>query len=630
MDEDLAYIVGLFVAEGNYLRLTKEDSRRYRDEKLIEGYYYKGIQFSLNKNEQHLIKKIQSFFKDRFDKDVIIKEDPRYPNNVYLYVYSHDIAVSLHNNGIRGDANKKRIPWFIWNSPKSVIEAFIKGIYDGDGYKKGMEIHLNNPILAKEIALLTQIIGLHTTIRIRKNSQTIRFVHVLGRGSKKQLYIRDTLFERIPHFLIKRKRGMSYHDGQYSVSIIDKYNAWTPEAKRIYESDISLIPVEEVTTRKLQNEIEFYDIELEDNHLFVHSLGTITHNCCRLTIDTSKFAKNGNGLFKLVKEESEEIYETLKKSDKRWGIWAMPEATGSIGVVTLNLPRLAIEANGDIDEFYDSLYNKLEIARTVLLRWRERYEKTLRNGFMPLTRIYLGHFNGHFNTLGVLGLPEAAINLLGDPNIWYNNREAAEAIKIMKDIVAEIRKVGEEFENEDGYLYNVEEVPGESASFRLALQDYNRFHDLVKEGQVYIPIYMGKPFYSNSVVPYYVDVPISRRVEWEAEVQQEFTGGVMLHLFMHEAMDPYALKKLVYNIVSRTKIVYFSITPSISVCNDCGWRGVGIHFKCPKCGSSRVDIWSRIVGYYRPIRSWNDGKKAEFYFRVHYGENKNVRPIDIE
>ena len=350
--------------------------------------------------------------------------------------------------------------------------------------------------------------------------------------------------------------------------------------------------------------------------------------CCRLTIDTSKVTKNSLS-FKLMKEEEEEVYEMLRKRDKRWGIWAMPDATGSIGVVTINLPRLAIESNGDMTEFYDALYQKLEIARSVLLTWRARYERTLRSGFMPLTRIYLGHFGGHFNTLGVLGLPEAAVNLIGDPDIWYDNNKAKEAVRIMRDIIKTIRKIGEEFEKEDGYLYNVEEVPGESASFRLALLDYNRFHDLVKEKKAFIPIYMGKPFYSNSVIPYYVDVSITKRVEWEAEVQQQFTGGVMLHLFMHEAMDPKALKRLVYNVVSKTKIVYFSITPSISVCNECGWNGVGVYFKCPKCGSRKVDIWSRIVGYYRPIKSWNEGKKAEFHVRVHYGESKKIKPAEM-
>jgi len=348
--------------------------------------------------------------------------------------------------------------------------------------------------------------------------------------------------------------------------------------------------------------------------------------CCRLTIDAKK-ASMFNG-FKLIKETEEEVYDALKKSRRGWGIWALPDATGSIGVVTINLPRLAIESEGDLDNFYDLLYEKLEIARNVLLYWREKYQKSIENGLLPLTKIYIGSLVGHFNTFGVIGLPEASMNILGEPDPWSSKRRAREAISVTKNIVRTIRKIAEEYEEEDGYLYNVEEVPGESAGFRLALSDYNRFSDLVKAGKAIIPIFMGKPFYSNSIVPYYADIPLTRRVELEAEVQREFTGGVMLHLFMHEAIDPKALKKLVYNIVTRTKIVYFSITPSISVCKECGWRGVGIHYKCPKCNSRRMDIWSRIVGYYRPIRTWNDGKRVEFNFRIHYGAKKRLRPVD--
>ncbi|MCD6491310.1 MAG: anaerobic ribonucleoside-triphosphate reductase [Candidatus Njordarchaeia archaeon] len=633
IDENFAYILGLFIAEGNYLRLTRDDSRKYDTKHLVNGFYYKGLQFSLNKQEQNLIEKIRKFFKERYGKDIILREDPRFPNNVYVYVYHHNLATNLLRNGVKNKPKNSGIPWFIWNSPPSVIKAFIKGFFDGDGYKRGLELHINDPDLAKELALLTQLIGMNTTIRIREKSQVIRFVHIFGRGGKELMHVKDTLFERVPYFLVKKRKGMNYHKGMYSISVIKKFDAWTPEARKIYQGDIALIPIESVDTVKLQGELEFYDIELEAHHLFVHSLGTITHNCCRLTIDVSKVsAKNGLG-FKFsksaIKEDSEEVFETLKKSERIHGIWAMPDATGSIGVVTLNLPRLAIEANGDESEFYDKLYDKLKTARQVLLWWRKRYDKTLEAGLMPLTKTYLGHFKGHFNTFGIIGLPETAVNLVGDPNLWHDSNEAERGIKLMKRIVSMVRKVAEEYEDRDNYLYNVEEIPGESAAYRLARKDYIRFLDLIKAKKAYIPIYLGKPFYSNSIVPYYVDVPISKRVAWEGEVQQEFTGGVMAHLFMHEAMDPKALKKLIYNIATKTKVVYFSITPSITVCNNCGWKGVGVYSRCPKCGSDKVDVWSRIVGYYRPVRTWNEGKKAEFYFRVHYGKDKRIRPIDV-
>ena len=128
--------------------------------------------------------------------------------------------------------------------------------------------------------------------------------------------------------------------------------------------------------------------------------------------------------------------------------------------------------------------------------------------------------------------------------------------------------------------------------------------------------------------PYYADLPVYERARMEGEVQQEFTGGVMMHLFLHETPDIDALKRLVRSIAANTSVVYFSITPTISVCGKCGWNSVGIYSRCPRCGSENVDWWSRIVGYYRPVRNWNIGKKAEFRQRIQYGSTV-VRAKDL-
>ncbi len=335
--------------------------------------------------------------------------------------------------------------------------------------------------------------------------------------------------------------------------------------------------------------------------------------CCRLTIDTKKLNNLG---FKFQPKPSEDIYDELRKTRGPRGVWAAPDATGSIGVITINLPRLAIMSKGDEDRFFDMLLERMFVAREVLTKLRVRYQKSLENGLMPLTRIYLPSFAGHFSTIGVIGLPEAAMNLLGDFNIWYTSR-VGEAIQIMRRIVRFIRKKTEEWEELDNVLYNVEEVPGESAAYKLAMSDYKMFRDLVERKEAFIPILDGEPIYSNSIVPYYVSVPITKRVELEGMVQQEFTGGVMAHLFFGEPIDPRALKKFIYSIVTNTKIVYFSITPVISTCRKCGWRGIGIYWKCPQCGS-KTEVWSRIVGYYRPVQSWHIGRQKEFKNRIHY------------
>ena len=332
--------------------------------------------------------------------------------------------------------------------------------------------------------------------------------------------------------------------------------------------------------------------------------------CCRLTIDTNKI---NNFNFKL---EAEDLQESLRKKDGLRGLWALPEATGSIGVVTLNLPRIAMISNGEDDYFFEQLTNLVELANSVLITWRRRYEKFLKLGLMPMTKIYLGTLMNHYNTFGVIGLPEMASIHLDLP---WTSEYAEELIHFEQKVVGYLRELSKEYEEKYGYLYNIEEVPGESAGYRLAMSDYKFFKkEFAKE---YVPsaVVDGQEvfFYSNSIVPYYARIGLAKRVELEAQVQQEFTGGVMMHLFLSESPDVKALKRLIYNIVTKTKIVYFSITPTISVCLRCGKSFTGIYFSCPNCGGE-TEIWSRIVGYYRPIKVWNVGKRAEFKLRYRY------------
>ena len=341
--------------------------------------------------------------------------------------------------------------------------------------------------------------------------------------------------------------------------------------------------------------------------------------CCRLTIDISKFEVQE------LRKTGEELKEMLEKKPYARGIWAIPDATGSIGVVTINLPRLAYLTKGNDDAFYEALEEKLKVARDVLARMRERYEKSLNVGLMPMTYRYLGSFVNHYGTFGLVGLPEAAANALENPKLWYELEKdyVRSALKWMKKVVRFVRNFADECRLKDENLYNVEEIPAESTAYRFASMDLKAFKDAFNRGEICIPIERGIPFYSNSIIPYYAEVSIAQRAKWEGEVQSEFTGGVMMHLFLYESPDPVALKKLVKNIAMNTNVVYFSITPTISVCRKCRWNGVGVYDKCPKCGGN-VEIWSRIVGYYRPIRNWNVGKKAEFLKRVKYGKGEKV------
>jgi len=337
--------------------------------------------------------------------------------------------------------------------------------------------------------------------------------------------------------------------------------------------------------------------------------------CCRLTIDFSKLAEINNHFVAGLSEE--------KVSPKTHGIWVIPDATGSIGVITINLPRIAFLAKGEEKKFEEMLKEDLEIARSLLKKMRERYERSLKVGLMPMTRIYLGTFSNHYNTFGLVGLPEAAANFLRNFELWSNleEREINEAVNWMKKVVSFVREQAEEYSKQDSILYNVEEVPAESVAYRLASIDFKKFKNAFENKEFFMPLENGVPYYSNSIIPYYAKVSIAKRAKLEGEVQKEFTGGVMMHLFLYESVDPNALKKLVKNIVENTKVVYFSITPTISTCRSCGWNGVGIFEKCPNCNKN-TEIWSRIVGYYKPINNWNIGKKAEFRQRVQYSETE--------
>jgi len=336
--------------------------------------------------------------------------------------------------------------------------------------------------------------------------------------------------------------------------------------------------------------------------------------CCRLTIETEKLPPTLDMFLGRVGRSYVK------------GMWATPESTGSIGVVTINLPRIAILSKGEKEKFEQMLLEKLEAARKALTIMRKRYEKSLKAGLMPITSYYLGHFNFHYSTFGLVGLPEAAANFLRIPDLWekLDKNEIDEATKFMKYVVSFVNKYAQECQSKDGVLYNVEEVPAESVAYKFALADYKMFYEKVKKKEVFIPFHNSTPFYSNSIAPYYALLPIPERVRIESEVQKEFSGGVMMHLFLYEAVDPKALKELVKKIVTQTEIVYFSITPTITVCRKCGKSYVGVYESCPNC-KSITEIWSRIVGYYRPVHLWNIGKKTEFEKRVQYGNNFELK-----
>ncbi|ASJ15566.1 anaerobic ribonucleoside-triphosphate reductase [Thermococcus radiotolerans] len=335
--------------------------------------------------------------------------------------------------------------------------------------------------------------------------------------------------------------------------------------------------------------------------------------CCRLNIDKSEFMY----AFGFNAEDTKEQWLKEVERGRFGGLWAMPDVTGSVNVTTVNLPRLALKANGDDDKFWEEYEKVLDVVRATTDWFRERYVRLITSyrHMYSMIHTYLKEFPGsHFNTVGILGLPEAASIYLNEPNLWEegSRREWMKAAELMKEMVEFATTKAREWMRESGTPWNVEEVPGESAAAKLAIKDLHEFREL--EGYLSDP---ENPIYSTSIAPYYGSLELADRIRVEEKVQRSFTGGVMMHIFLGEEPDPEALAKLTKRLM-RTELVYWSYTPAVTVCNECGHSTTGLHTHCPRCGSENVEVWSRIIGYYRPLKNWNPFRKKEFWTRRHY------------
>jgi ribonucleoside-triphosphate reductase len=341
--------------------------------------------------------------------------------------------------------------------------------------------------------------------------------------------------------------------------------------------------------------------------------------CCRLSLSKHdlKYAYRGGFSLRRDLEEAGEDYWRRVERQRFGGLWAMPDITGSVNVVDVNLPRIALEARGEESRFWELYGERLELVREAVDWFRSRYVGILKQapGFYGLIAEYMEEFpSTHFNTIGLIGLPEASAILMGEPKLWLDGgrRDWLRASELMRRMVEFSVEKAREWMRQAGVPWNVEEVPGESASPKLALRDMKLYPELAE----YLP---AEPLYSTSIAPYYTDsMSLADRIEVEARVQKYFTGGVMMHLFLGEEADPEALSKLAKRIL-ETDIVYWSFTPAITHCNNCGSTTTGLYNACPRCGSPSVDVWSRIIGYYRPIKNWNPYRRREFWQRKHYG-----------
>jgi len=323
--------------------------------------------------------------------------------------------------------------------------------------------------------------------------------------------------------------------------------------------------------------------------------------CCRLRIDNRELRNRGGGLF-----------------------GAHP-LTGSIGVVTLNLPRIGYLAK-DEDEFFERLEALMEIAKDSLEIKRKYLENFTENGLYPYSRRYLRkvkegfgkYWKNHFSTIGLTGMNEAILNLFGF------NLTLPDGLEFAVKVLSFMREKLADFQEETKNIYNLEATPAEGTSYRLARIDKKKYPDIITANEKYLAK-GAEPFYTNSSqLPVDNDGDLFEALEHQERLQTLYTGGTVFHIYLGERLYSWkAAAELIRKVTWNSHLPYFTLTPTFSICPTHGYTS-GEHKQCPICGAN-CEVYSRVVGYLRPVDQWNDGKQAEFAIRRTFDKAAIVR-----
>lgn len=312
--------------------------------------------------------------------------------------------------------------------------------------------------------------------------------------------------------------------------------------------------------------------------------------CCRLRLDLRELRKKTGGFF------------------------GSGESTGSIGVVTINMPRIAYLAQDETD-FYRRLDAMMDLSARSLKIKRTVISKLLEDGLYPYTKRYLGKFDSHFSTIGLIGMNEAGLNAK-----WLRaDLSQGKTQKFTKEVLVHMRERLSDYQEQYGDLYNLEATPAESTTYRLAKHDKEKWSDIITAGHE-----GDKPYYTNSShLPVDYTTDIFDALDIQDELQTLYTSGTVFHAFLGEKLPDWkAAANLVRTIAENYKLPYYTMSPTYSICKEHGYL-VGEQKICPKCGNV-TEVYSRITGYYRPVQNWNDGKLQEYANRTEYKMGNTV------
>ncbi|MBC7234863.1 MAG: ribonucleoside triphosphate reductase [Chloroflexi bacterium] len=326
--------------------------------------------------------------------------------------------------------------------------------------------------------------------------------------------------------------------------------------------------------------------------------------CCRLRLDNTELRKRGGGLF-----------------------GANP-LTGSVGVVTLNMARVGYLAR-DEEDFLRRVADLMDIAKDSLLIKRRVIERFTEGGLYPYSRHYLedikaqtgSYWTNHFGTIGLNGMNEAALNLLGVD--LTTERGRAFACRVLDFMRERLKR----YQEETGQLFNLEATPAEGTSYRFALLDKDRYPDIIAANS---GVPGADPYYTNSTqLPVDATDDLFQALDWQDELQTKYTGGTVFHIYLGERLPSIeATKRLVRTVAENYRLPYFTLTPTFSVCPTHGYLA-GEHMTCPHCADEQpCEVYSRVVGYLRPVKQWNNGKRAEYAQRRVFALGGGRAPLE--
>ena len=502
------------------------------------------IMFAVNERRNDIMSEIREFF-SAYGCQINVEAPLNHACKVHVYGKAATGFVDMY---VKGDkALNKRLLVGIYNTSSDFRTGLYDGYYTTDGCPKAHSFaHTTNKSLCFDFIDAFSTIGKY--FRYSENHNNTRY------------------------FKPDKSDKEAFTSYKLQVAKLEEYN-----------EDYFLCEVQNVALEDASRINSVYNFTVSTKeHLYQLPNGIITHQCCRLRLDLRELRKKSGGFF------------------------GSGESTGSVGVVTINLPRIAYLAKDEKD-FYDRLDKMLDIAARSLKVKRTTISKLLDEGLYPYTKRYLGTFENHFSTIGIIGMNEAGLNAK-----WLRADLTDPKTQIFaKDVLNHIRTRLSDYQEMYGDLYNLEATPAESTSYRLAKHDVKRYPDIITASK-------ETPYYTNSThLPVGYTEDMFTALDIQDELQTLYNSGTVFHAFLGEKLPDWkASMKLVRTISENYKLPYYTISPVYSVCKNHGYI-TGEVYKCPECGE-KTEVYSRITGYYRPVQNWNDGKAQEFKDRKMY------------